>query len=143
MRKILTCVAIILCASSFISAHNQGTHQYITIESYNLLKLYLNADIPAMVAHLHTTFPAEDGGPWQLGYITRGAHREDEEDPIYNYNSGYLPTLYGNRAGTVALSSLTLITILQELLNVNFDPFVSSTHFWDADLGDQALLKVS
>jgi hypothetical protein len=133
---------VLICTCCHVSlAHNQRTHQYITIEAYNLLKMNLGQDVPVMVDKVHTTFPANEGGPWQLGYITRGAYREDEEDPICNYWTGNPPSLYGDANLTVTLSSVTILSIIQSFLDVNIDPFVSVTHFWNADYSNTTLGK--
>jgi len=132
MKRILLLVLISICFHVSV-AHKRSTHQYITIEAYNLLKLNLGRDVPAMVDRLHTSVPGDWGGPWQLGYITRGAYREDEEDPVYRLSSANPPTLYGDAALSVTLGSVTLLSILESLLGLDIDPFVTATHFWRAD----------
>jgi hypothetical protein len=71
-------------------------HQYLTIESYKLLKLHLGYDIQAINNNLGgtTSFYVGDK-PWQRGFITTGAWREDTEDVVYGYSKSNPPTLTG------------------------------------------------
>ncbi len=135
MRHIILCLAVAFCFNNSL-AHKESTHQYMTIEAYNLLKLNLGTDVPDMVNHLHTTTPASDGGPWQLPYITRGAYREDLEDPVYRLWAGNHPTLYADENLTILLAASQVIAIIDAFTNNSYDPFVSSSHFWRADYGD-------
>ncbi len=132
MKKI--CLYLLFICSQVSYSHKEPTHQYLTIEAYNLLRLNLGADIPDMVNHLHTATPATDGGPWQLAYLTRGAFREDVEDPVYRYWMGNHPTLYGNEAFTIPIVQPTLLQIYTFF--GGSDPFISVSHFWKADGSD-------
>ncbi len=63
-------------------------------------------EIPTMASHISTD-EGGGGGTWASGLITAGAWNEDEEDVVYH--------------------------IKEAPYN---KPFISSTHFWDADQGD-------
>jgi len=45
MKKIFL---LVLFITTLIYAHQQHTHQYLTIEAYRLLKLHLGFDIPIL-----------------------------------------------------------------------------------------------
>ncbi|MDI6786656.1 MAG: hypothetical protein QMD92_08105 [bacterium] len=66
--------------------------------------------------------------PWQRGFITTGAWREDTEDVVYGYSKSNPPTLTG--------PSGVINDIIAIFGGLNPDGFVSSTHFWYADDGD-------
>lgn len=126
MKKILL---IVLFFSSITSAHRQHVHQYITIEAYNLLKLQLSYDITKLYSKLGGSSSWHVGDyAWQRGFITTGAWREDEEDVVYGYSKISPPTLTG------IAGSLYYFTVVFGGLTP--DAFVSSTHFWYADDGD-------
>lgn len=75
-----------------------------------MLRMTLRADIPEIREHLGTMDPWYRGDrPWQRGFITTGAWREDEENVVNPY-SIWLPT------GAIPLPTVD--------------------HFWDADRGD-------
>lgn len=133
MKKIMFLVIVLIGVSY---CHSKETHQYITREAYNLLKLNLGMDIPVLLNHLDTTFPANEGGPYQLAYITRGAWREDEEDPVYNYFLGNPPELYEDYLGHITLLSELVNSILGNFLSSGVDPWLSISHFWNPDKGD-------
>ncbi|AFH50035.1 Hypothetical protein IALB_2332 [Ignavibacterium album JCM 16511] len=127
MKKILFFVVLITSVSI---AHRQHVHQYITIEAYNLLKLSIGYDIPTLQSRIGGTSSWYIGDrPWQRGYITTGAWREDEEDVVYGYSKSSPPTLTG-----ITGSIYSFISIFGGLTP---DGFVSSTHFWYADDGDE------
>ncbi len=135
-------MVIIFLFIGCIFAHKETTHQYITNEAYNLLKTALNYSIPEYDLHMHSQFDPAAGGPFQSPFITRGAYREDLEDPVYNIYMGNPPTMYDDVGGEVALFGETLGIIVQQLTGLNFDFFVSSTHFWKVDAGDNQLTKM-
>lgn len=132
MKKFIFFILVLGC---FTYAHSKGTHQYITKEAYKLLKLNLGYDIPILRDHLDTDLAANEGGPYQLPYITRGAWREDVEDPVYNYFLGNPPEIYGDYFGHITLEGELLNSILGSF-NPLDDPWISITHFWDPDNGD-------
>lgn len=100
-------ILILLLLNTFILAHEQHVHQYLTVEAYYLLKQFLGYDIDEMLLHLN------DGpvsGKWTNGTIASGAWLEDEEDIVYH---------------------------LRDFIEPFFDEaLISITHFWDADEGD-------
>jgi hypothetical protein len=79
-----TIIIILFLSLNIISiAHEQHVHQYLTRESYLLLKS-IYGDIPVMVDHVGTT--QQGSGPWTSPYLVTGAYREDEEDVVYNFS---------------------------------------------------------
>lgn len=127
MKKILVLIILI---TSISFAYRQHVHQYLTIEAYNLLKLQLGYDIMRLQEKLGGTSSWYIGDrPWQRGYITTGAWREDEEDVVYGYSKSSPPTLTG-----ITGSIYSFISIFGGLTP---DGFVSSTHFRYADDGDE------
>lgn len=143
MRRITVFLVIVISLLFFQTSHSHvgPTHQYMTVEAYELLRLNLGQDIPIMVNRVHTTTPATDGGPWQLGYLTRGAYREDLEDPVYRYWRGNHPTFYQDASGLMTLGVPVVFEILSRLVGYD-DPFVSVTHFWNADNSDVAITSM-
>lgn len=107
MKKII-CLLMVISFVQNLFAHKQHTHQYLTIQAYKLLQRSLMLQYPAMSSHLGA-FEGDIGTkPWQIGMITTGAWREDEEDVIYGYRDV-----------------------------VNWDKgAISITHFWDVDNGN-------
>lgn len=76
-----------------VFAHKQHTHQYLTIQAYKLLQRSLMLQYPAMSSRLGA-FEGDIGErPWQVGMITTGAWREDEEDVVYGYSKENPPHL--------------------------------------------------
>jgi hypothetical protein len=92
------------------SSHKQAVHQYIAHEGYSLLLKTRNLqDIPELSQFIGLVGQAAAGdSAWQMGYVTTGAWREDDEDVVFNYD--ILP------GWNYALTSIT--------------------HFWSADGGD-------
>lgn len=94
------------------------------------MKLTIDYDIPTLQSRIGGTSSWYIGDrPWQRGYITTGTWREDEEDIVYGYSKSSPPTLTG-----ITGSIYTFISIFGGLTP---DGFVSSTHFWYADDGDE------
>jgi hypothetical protein len=94
-----------------IFAHGQNVHQYIVKEAFELLLATANLEITEMQNHIGGLDPIYRGDyAWQKPFITTGAWREDEEDPVFNYDFIFISGF------NIAL--------------------VSITHFWDADDGD-------
>jgi hypothetical protein len=93
-------------------AHGQQVHQYIAKEAFELLLATANLDImEEMQNHIGGLDPDYRGDyAWHKPFITTGAWREDEEDPVFNYDFIFISGF------NIAL--------------------VSITHFWDADDGD-------
>ena len=127
MKKLLL-VFISLLISNFSLAHRQHVHQRLSIEGYNLLKKWLGSDIVLLRDHVGT-YTDIGNNPWEKGYLTTGAWREDTEDPVYNYSIYHPPTISG------FLPNLTEVLGWALGLDGN-DGFISSTHFWNADGGD-------
>jgi hypothetical protein len=77
---------------------------------------HVGAAIPVLETHLGgmESYYAADR-PWQRNYLTTGAWREDEEDVVWWY-------------GRLLPGAPWPFT--------TFRPYVSITHFWDADQGD-------
>src|SRR5512135_2863564 len=92
------------------SSHKQTVHQYIAHEGYSLLLKTRNLQaIPELSQHIGLVEQGAAGdSAWQMGFVTTGAWREDDEDVVFNYD--ILPGL------NYALTSIT--------------------HFWSADGGD-------
>ncbi|HZW39055.1 MAG TPA: T9SS type A sorting domain-containing protein [Ignavibacteriaceae bacterium] len=126
---------IILIFTTSIYSYDENTHQWLTIQSYYLLKKNLGLDINALNTHLHIDYSVDEGGAWQVPYITRGANLEDRIDPVYNYSFRNPPRMFGDAALEVELLSEVVISIADDFYDVP-DWFVSTTHFWNPDLGD-------
>lgn len=132
MKKLIIVSCMTLVFSSISLSHDPYTHQLIVREAYKLLKAQ-RGPIPVMDTHLG--FEETGSGPWKTGLMVTGAWREDEEDVVYGYSKSKPPSL------NVGLAYLAPSTVI-ELLYIGVvgipgvDPFVSSTHFWDADNGD-------
>lgn len=130
MKKFFLIMFLSVVMSEYVNAYDQHTHVNITKEAYQLLKIGLGRDIPIMQAHLGD-FPI-GLGPWQTGLITNGAWREDEEDVVYHYSVYNPPTITG-----IIPNSFTETMIIRAIPIIGEpDPFVSITHFWEADNGD-------
>jgi len=112
MKNLFITFAFILLLCSFsVYPHPQKVHQYIVKEAYELLLTHWGNIIPEMDDHIGGLDPFYRGDyAWQIPYITTGSWREDEEDPVFNYD-------------------------IIEIQGVNI-ALVSITHFWDADDGD-------
>ena len=132
MRKYSLIVVVLIISTNVTFSHRQHVHQRIDVEGYNLLKKWMaNAEIPYMKDHIGGLTTDYNGDrPWQKGYITTGAWREDVEDVVYKISSENPPTISG--------AVLGFVTAVGDALggSENNDGFVSSTHFWDADNGD-------
>jgi hypothetical protein len=114
-------------------AHKQHVHQYIVREGYNLLRLQMGVDIPTMVDHVGWTEGYAGDLPFLTGLLTAGAWREDLEDVIYGYSSTNPPEIEGGGA-------YDLIAVFG---GISPDPFVSTTHFWDAGAGDGSTISIT
>jgi len=100
-----------LLTTNQLFAHGQHVHQYIVKEAFELLLVTANLDIIEMQNHIGGLDPFYTGDyAWHRPFITTGAWREDEEDPIFNYDF-------------VVIQGINIA-------------LVSITHFWDADNGD-------
>ncbi len=109
-RLLLILLFTFLYANKYFP-HGQQVHQYIVIEAFELLLTTTNLDISEMQNHIGGLDPSFRGDyAWQKPFITTGAWREDEEDPIFNYDF-------------IVISGVNIA-------------LVSITHFWDADNGD-------
>jgi hypothetical protein len=129
MRKIIfLIVSLIFISLSF--GHDQKVHVYFVREGYNLLKLWLGYDVPKLRDHINFEYIDSISGPWTTGMIDVGAWREDEEDPVYLYSKFHPPEITGVAGTIIKILSWFKVTPFDK------DPFVSSTHFWEADNGD-------
>jgi hypothetical protein len=121
MKKIIIIIILIInCAP--ILAYKQHMHKYITGEGYNLLKLYLTRDVPGLASGLIQ--------------LQNAAWNEDVDDPVYHLRKDNPPTLTG------------IVGVIDDAVAACFggitpDGFVSSTHFWYADYGDDVPTTVS
>jgi hypothetical protein len=82
-------------------------------EAYKLLKSQLGFDIPIMKDRIGMDLYGPGSSTWGNGKVIYGAWREDIDDPIWNVG--------GIECGFVA----------------------SSTHFWDADAGDESTINIA
>jgi hypothetical protein len=82
-------------------------------EAYKLLKTQLGYDIPIMRDRIGMTLSGPGGATWTNGTVVIGAWREDIDDPVWNVG--------GLECGFVG----------------------SSTHFWNADLGDASTINIA
>jgi hypothetical protein len=106
----LIVIPILLALSFQVAiAHKQIVHQYIVREAYLLLMASAGNNIRELPAHIgdYGSFYTADSA-WQRAFVTTGAWREDDEDPVYHYD------IYNG---------------------LNY-ALVSITHFWDADQDD-------
>lgn len=71
--------------------------------------------------------------PWEQGTITTGAWREDEEDPVYKLSRSNPPSI----SGTIANIGYYFSAATGIGFNRHNDGYISSTHFWYADNGDE------
>jgi hypothetical protein len=112
MRHILLLILLItIIWTNQNYAHGQHVHQYIVKEAYELLVTQWGSIIPNMHDHVGGIGSEYHGSyAWHKPFIMTGAWREDEEDPVFNYD----------------------FVVIQ---GVNI-ALVSITHFWDADHGD-------
>ena len=94
-------------------AHDTPVHQYIVKQAYYFLENE-KGPIPELRDRIGLSFvgSGDDDDPWQTGYIGVGAMREDLEDPLWGYGD----------------------------LFEGWTP--TSTHFWDADNGDDVLTPI-
>ncbi len=88
--------------------YNESLHQLIVREAYKLIERHISGVYLEMKNHLGTN---EHGSmPYWSPKIVSGAYNEDFQDVVFGYNSN---VLWGG-----------------------FDPYVTLSHFWDADNGD-------
>ncbi|MFA3782040.1 hypothetical protein ABRY23_03130 [Melioribacteraceae bacterium 4301-Me] len=128
MKKVSIIVLVFIMAN-IVFAHRQHVHQYISVQAYKLLKMQLGGDLRIMkdkIGGLDSYYAGS--GPFQLGFITTGAWREDEEDVVYGYSKSNPPTLTS--------FSGSVYDFIAAFGGLSPDGFVSSTHFWYADEGD-------
>ncbi len=79
-------LSLILVLSVKFLAHQQSIHQYLVRTSYQLIVRQLGHDIPEMAEHIGFN----ETGTAQFipgGLVVIGAHREDEEDIVFYYNT--------------------------------------------------------
>ncbi|MCL4512127.1 MAG: T9SS type A sorting domain-containing protein [Bacteroidetes bacterium] len=135
MKKISFVILLLLGAANVSYPHRQHVHQRCVVEGYNLLKKWIGGDVSQLVNHVGGvqggSYDYVGAAPWQKGFITTGAWREDCEDVVYRISSQNPPTISGFTVGTAGAIAAAFGG------SDNNDAFVSSTHFWYADNGDQ------
>jgi len=113
VREVGKAIVIIVIFSVLLFAGTQQAdyvHQYIVREAWKLAK-YQVPDLEFTDLSEHIGNNETGNYPWETGLVVTGAYREDHEDPVYGYG-GF--DLFGA-----------------------IDPiFVTMTHFWNADHGD-------
>lgn len=125
MKKIYLILFLLLfCSFQPLLAHKEWVHQYIVNQAYQLLRDELGHEIPKLRHFAGVDINGsgtyiwgqQDNAPtWQRDYsMVVGAWLEDNEDIVYN--SDYV-------------------------LGV-FNQSMSSTHFWDADAGDDQTINI-
>ncbi|MDP4175035.1 MAG: T9SS type A sorting domain-containing protein [Bacteroidota bacterium] len=126
LRKITKVFVLFLSFMSYsniLHAHSERVHQYVAIEAYNLLKLYLGTDVPQILNNMGSRETGnflswyDRGNDFDDGKIVAGAFREDVYDLVYNF-----PDAWG-------------VSLFKEGLR---EAYASCTHFWEADQGDDA-----
>ncbi|MBZ0200109.1 MAG: hypothetical protein K8H86_09595 [Ignavibacteriaceae bacterium] len=125
MKKLSLLLLTLFLFSGNLLSHKQHVHQRLSIEGYGLLKNWLGRDIPTMLDRLIDNTGGSPN-PWEIGKITTGAWREDV---VYKYSLQNPPAVSGFTANL-------LNSLAWALGNDNLDGFISSTHFWYADNGD-------
>jgi len=111
MKQIFLLLVFLILMHGRLIPHGQEVHQYIVKEAYELLVDQWGSIIPGMHDHVGGIGSEYHGNyAWQKAFITTGAWREDEEDPIFYYDF-------------IVIQSINIV-------------LVSITHFWDADDGD-------
>ncbi|MBN8585179.1 MAG: T9SS type A sorting domain-containing protein [Ignavibacteria bacterium] len=109
MKKIF--ILFIFLQFTFIYSYDDDDHMYLTIEAYNLLKNqgHYFPELGYRIGDLN------DFGDykWQVGKITTGAFREDQEDVVFHYTKPWW------------------------MIGPEFpDIWNTNSHFWNADLGE-------
>ncbi len=129
MKKYLNLILLItlfvlIASNSYIFGHSERVHQYIALEGYKTMKLYLGADIPNLLSHLgynetngYVNWYSRGSDNFESGKIVCGAFREDVRDIVWGYGNSIVPGI--DEGLQYALASVT--------------------HFWNADLGDDCL----
>jgi len=110
MKKIIFLCLSIFIIQTTLFAHKEWVHQHIIWESYKFLKNQIGHDIPEFQNRMiYNDFNSGNNNtPWSSGRIDVAGWREDSEDPLWGCGEPF----YG------------------------WDP--SSTHFWNADNGEDA-----
>ncbi|HCK99330.1 MAG TPA: hypothetical protein DHW42_04405 [Candidatus Marinimicrobia bacterium] len=111
IRKFIIFLIVIFSASLLAEIQQADyIHQYIVREAWKLAKYQCPAlESTDLAEHIGNN---ETGNyPWETGLVVSGAYREDHEDPVYGYG-GF------------------------DLFGIIDPVFVTMTHFWNADLGD-------
>jgi len=113
-------ILLILVAGISQSAfsHKEWVHQYQVKQAYLLLKNQLGGDIPQMSQFVGMDVSGPGNASWRTRSIVAGAWREDIDDVVWHVGecNGCVPPPCGFIA--------------------------SSTHFWDADAGDNSTFDV-
>ncbi len=99
-------------------AHKEWVHQYQVKQAYLLLSNQIGRDIPVMSQFIGLNVEGPGSLRWRTRSIVGGAWREDLEDVVWGHER---PTL-------------------QNPVPCGWDP--SSTHFWNADAGDNSTINV-
>ncbi|CAN5518695.1 hypothetical protein BH10BAC5_BH10BAC5_24390 [soil metagenome] len=115
MREKIFLTIFVLLFATKLFAHKEWVHQYLLWESYNYMVQEKGLNYPDMFNYMG--YGVHGGGndlqPWALGTINQGVWQEDYDDAVFRYGAGA------------------------------FNGWVpSSTHFWDADFGDDYMTPI-
>ncbi|MCZ2268249.1 MAG: T9SS type A sorting domain-containing protein [Ignavibacteriales bacterium] len=130
MKKIVFVLLSVFLFQNLSFANRQHVHQRLVIEGYKLLKMWIGNNPISIMNNKIGDYSNIGINPWEQGFLTTGAWREDVEDVVYNYSLNNPPLI----AGFTANLSQALGWALG---NDNNDGWISITHFWDADAGDE------
>lgn len=113
-RAILGFLFLSIFLTHCAEAHKEWVHQYTVKEAYRFLESKVGGPILDLKNHIGVDFYGygDDNDPWATGYIGVGAWREDREDIVWGYGDIF----------------------------DGWDP--SSTHFWNADNGDNCMTPI-
>lgn len=136
MKKLIIFLLSMVLWQNLSFANRQHVHQRLVIEGYNLLKKWIgNNSIPIMNNKIGD-YSNIGINPWEQGFLTTGAWREDVEDVVYHYSLNNPPAISGFTANLVQALGWALG-------NDNNDGWISITHFWDADAGDESATNMN
>ena len=114
MRKIIFFILAFFIVTRVSFSHKEWVHQHIIWESYKYLRNQIGHDIPEFQNRMvfNDFNSGDNNAPWSSGRIDVAAWREDSEDPLWLIGGPF----------------------------DGWDP--SSTHFWNADRGEDAKTPV-
>ena len=125
------CLSGIILFVNIVYSHNEIVHQYIVREAFKLLKNEFPTQLTDMENYVGNDQTVNQGHAMTFGagFIVSGAYMEDHYDINYHYGLGKEP-------------DYNQTFIPEELLNVIMNEtrnYATITHFWKADLGDNAM----